>query len=486
MRPIAALSVFLLAFKLQPCLAQSAPEPMKLGSIAIQGSVRTRIEGWQWFEGQGNSDYAFSGSFLRLMFSHQSERLDWQLEFEAPILLGLPRDAVAPGPQGQLGLGATYFVANHASQNAATVFPMQGFVRFKQLFHNQANSLRIGRFQFADGGEATPKDATLAFIKASRINQRLVGVFAFTHIQRGFYGVHYQHDTPRLNWTVLGAFPTRGVFQVDGWGLMKTAFTYASVTRQLPSATTSAEWRLFGIYYDDWRVVLKSDSRPAPARQADRGPIRIGTVGGHFLHSAQTELGTTDLVLWGALQLGRWGTLDQRAAAADFEAGLQPPILRPVKPWIRLGYTYGSGDRDPKDGTNGTFFQLLPTPRQFALFPFSNMMNNEDLFGMVIVRPWKPLTLKHESHWLRLASQNDLWYAGGGAFQPWTFGFSGKPSNGSRGLANVYDINVDYVFNARTSVTAYWAYAVGHSVIAHLYPDRKNGSLGFVEFNLKF
>jgi hypothetical protein len=483
---MAGFSILVLVFGNQLCRAQSGPEPLKLGSVTVQGSVRSRVEGWRWFEGQSNSDYAFSGSFLRLMLSHPSDRFDWQLELEAPILLGLPSDALGPGAQGQLGLGATYYVANRQSQNAAMVFPMQGFVRFKKLFGGDSNSLRVGRFQFADGGEATPKDPTLAAIKASRVNQRLIGTFTFTHVQRGFYGAQYQHDTPKLNWTVVGALPTRGVFQVDGWGLMKTAFAYASVTRQLPGAKTSAEWRLFGIYYDDWRNVLKVDSRPAAARQADMNPIRMGTIGGHFLHSAQTRLGTTDLVLWTALQIGRWGDLDQRAAAFDVEAGLQPPILKPLKPWIRFGYTYGSGDGDPKDGTHGTFFQLLPTPRQFALFPFYNMMNNEDLFGIVILRPWKPLTLKHESHWLRLASKNDLWYLGGGAFQPWTFGFPGRPSNGSRGLANVYDINVDYAFNTKTSLTAYWAYAVGHSVIANIYPGNKNGSLGFLELNIKF
>jgi hypothetical protein len=363
---------------------------------------------------------------------------------------------------------STYYVANHANRNAALVFPMQSFVRLKKLFNSSANSLRIGRFQFADGGEATPKDSTLAFLKAARINQRLIGAFAYTHVQRGFYGAQYQHDTPKLNWTLMGAFPTRGAFQVDGWGLMKTAFAYASVTRQLPGTKMSAEWRLFGIYYDDWRDVLKVDNRPAAQRQVDANAIRMGTIGGHFLHSAQTQFGTTDLVFWTALQFGRWGALAHRAAAFDVEAGLQPPILKPVKPWLRFGYAYGSGDGDAKDGTHGTFFQVLPTPRQFALFPFYNMMNNEDIFGIFIARPWKPLTLKHESHWLRLASKDDLLYLGGGAFQPWTFGFPGRPSNGSRGLANVYDINADYALNAMTSLTAYWAYAVGRSVIANI------------------
>src|SRR6266849_3378067 len=233
---------------------------------------------------------------------------------------------------------------------------------------------------------------------------------------------------------------------------MKTAFAYASVTRQLPGAKTSAEWRLFGIYYDDWRNVLKVDSRPAAARQTDMNPIRMGTIGGHFLHSARTRLGTTDLVLWTALQFGRWGALDQRAAAFDVEAGLQPPILRPLKPWIRVGYTYGSGDGNPKDGINGTFFQVLPTPRQYALYPFFNMMNNVDRFGMLTVRPWKSLSLRHEFHALRLASRSDLWYLGGGAFQPWSFGFPGRPANNHTGLANVYDISADYAFNANVSM----------------------------------
>jgi hypothetical protein len=114
------------------------------------------------------------------------------------------------------------------------------------------------------------------------------------------------------------------------------------------------------------------------------------------------------------------------------------------------------------------------------------MMNNEDLFGILIVRPTNALTLRSEFHDLRLASRNDLWYLGGGAFQPWTFGYQGRPSNGGKGLANLYDISADYAFNPTTSMTVYWGYAQGHSVIAAIYPNNKNGALGFIEFNFKF
>jgi hypothetical protein len=33
-------------------------------------------------------------------------------ELEQPSLIGLPSDAIAPAPQGQLGFGATYRAAN--------------------------------------------------------------------------------------------------------------------------------------------------------------------------------------------------------------------------------------------------------------------------------------------------------------------------------------------------------------------------------------
>ena len=98
----------------------------------------------------------------------------------------------------------------------------------------------------------------------------------------------------------------------------------------------------------------------------------------------------------------------------------------------------------------------------------------------------RSLILRSEFHDLRLASRNDLWYLGGGAFQPWTFGYQGRPSNGGKGLANLYEVSADYAFNPNTSVTVYWGYAQGHSVIAAIYPNDKNGALGFIEFNFKF
>src|SRR5215813_5596608 len=96
----------------------SAPQPIKIGGITISGNLRTRVEDWSFFQGDGaDNAYAYSGNLLRVSLSQSRETLDWQLEFAAPFLFGLPDHAVAAGTPGQLGFGASYYVANNKSPN---------------------------------------------------------------------------------------------------------------------------------------------------------------------------------------------------------------------------------------------------------------------------------------------------------------------------------------------------------------------------------
>ena len=52
---------------------------------------------------------------------------------------------------------------------------------------------------------------------------------------------------------------------------------------------------------------------------------------------------------------------------------------------------------------------------------------------MLLLRPHNATTVRAEVHGLRLANGSDLWYLGGGAFQPWTFGYIGRAIAGNRG-----------------------------------------------------
>jgi hypothetical protein len=462
--------------------AAPAPQNASAGRITVQGSFRSRLEIWDWFQpNSGDNQYAFSGNILRVSIGQQRPAFDWQIELAAPFLLGLPDDAVAAGVPGQLGLGGTYYVANNRNRNTGMVFPKQAFIRFRHAAH----SLRLGRFEFSDAAEILPKDPSLAWVKRERVAQRLIGPFAWSHTGRSFDGAHYAWTRGQTNFTFMGALATRGAFQTDGWGNLKTAIAYASLNRLQQHGGAHGDYRILGAWFHDWRRVLKTDNRPLAARQRDFANIRIGSFGGHALHTFGSSAGTFDTMLWGLGQFGRWGVLDHAAGAYAIEAGWQPRLPK-LRPWVRAGWSHASGDGDPLDGDHNTFFQLLPTPRPFARFPFFDMLNNEDVFGMLVLRPHGKVTVRTEVHGLRLTERNDLWYLGGGPFQPWTFGYVGRTSNGGRGLATLYDISTEYNPHARATITGYFGHARGHSVIRSIYPRDKDGSFGYLELLVRF
>lgn len=458
----------------------------KLGPIAISGSIRTRTEMWDWFGDNPESSYAYSGNIARMSFSQSFKKWDWQIEAAMPILAALPASSATPAPQGLLGLGANYYTANKNSQYAAMVFAKQANVRFKGLFGNAGASLKLGRFEFNDATEITPNDAALAAVKASRISQRLIGTFGWTHVGRSFDGFHFANNGRKVNFTLVGSFPTRGVFQVDGWGFLRVGTVYASLNGQHNGKRHAGDWRVLANYYQDFRRVLKTDNRPAAVRQGDLNNIRIWSFGGHYLHATQTASGPLDFMAWGVGQTGDWGRIGHRGYAAAFEGGWQPKVLPRLKPWIRGGWFKGSGDNNPSDQTHNTFFQLLPTPRPFARFPFFDLINNEDILGMVTWRPHKLWTIKNEFHALRLSERGDLWFLGGGAFQPWSFGYIGRPSGGGKGLANLYDVSVDWQATKNTVITGYYGHTTAHSVIRNIYPKSPNGHFGYLEVSYKF
>lgn len=457
------------------------------GDVTLTGSLRTRSYSWDWFGDNGNGSYTYPASLLRLGLMASKKPYEWQVEFAAPVLLNLPTSAVMGAPQGQLGLGASYFAANSNSTNAGYVFLKQGFVRFKGIGGIAGQSLKIGRMEFNDGTEVVPTHATLAALKRDRISQRLLGNFGFSDVGRSLDGALYSITRGKLNLTALAARPTQGVFDVSGWPELNINVFYGALTGQVGGEHHAGEWRVFVLAYDDYRHgALKTDNRSAAARAADTGSIALGTYGGHYLQVASTRAGPVDLLFWGAGQTGSWGALAQRARAFAAEVGWQPTGLEALKPWIRAGYEYGSGDGNPADQTHGTFFQVMPTPRVYARLPFFNMMNNRDAFGALVLRPSKRLTVRTDLHALALANAADLWYSGGGPFQPATFGYTGRPSSSQSNLATLSDISGDYNVNPNVAVGAYYGYASSKAVTSVVYSSGAGARLGYFELLLRF
>jgi len=472
--------ILLIAVLLASGIAQET-KTQKKSVVDVTASWRGRGEFYNWFDQDPaeRGNYAFGASTLRLGVGQKRAKWDWLAEVEQPSLFNLPTDATLAAPQGALGLGANYYSAN-TDHNSAFMFLKQAYVRLK--FGKEMPALRLGRFEFIDGGEVVPKDATLASLKKERIAHRLIGNFAFSHVGRSFDGADLAWTRGKNNLTFFEGRATQGVFQVNGMPDLDVNVQYAAYTRQMGKDRIPAELRAFAVGYEDTRSTLKVDNRTAVARTADRANVLIGTYGMHYLQAVKTRGGDFDLLFWGALQNGSWGSLAQHAKAFATEIGYQPKNVA-WKPWARAGYFRSSGDANANDSEHGTFFQILPTPRIYARFPFYNGMNSQDEFAQVQVQPTEKLTFVTSAHWLQLANSRDLWYSGGGAYDDKTFGYAGRTSNGRSGLANVFDLSATYKLNKQWTATGYVSYANGGPVIDRIYGTRSNAAFGYVELS---
>ncbi len=476
---------------------QGDPPPLiKKGSVEFTGSLRTRYENWGWFDVPGrDSQQDFVGTLFRFALKgkhslNDTHSIEWAAEAAFPSLIGLPRNAVAPAPQGALGLGGTY--AAGSGDERASIFLKQAYLRWGIKGQKFNTGIKIGRFEFSEGAELPATDPTIGALKRTRIQERLIGPFGFTHVGRSFDGGQLSFGTSTTNVTVLAARPTEGVFQLDGMRQIPgVSVVYASFNKALHAHKVNdktqhqGEARVFGLYYRDTRSVLKTDNRSITAREADRqNDINVTTIGGHYVRDFKLGKGKADVLVWGAGQFGSWGNLDQRAGSIVAEVGYQPEMK--WNPWIRAGFTHSTGDDDPTDNEHGTFFQVLPTPRIYARTPFFNMMNNQDIFAEVIVRPTKKLNIRSDFHSLALSSRKDLWYIGGGAFQKQTFGYVGRPSSNYRSLGALLDVSVDYQVSSRVGLSFYYGQMFGGRVVSSIYPSGQNGHFGYAELSFRF
>jgi len=466
------------------------PSPVKLGKFIVTGSLRLRAENWNWFTPTNpafDNKYTFGAGILRLGIGQKTAKIEWLAEMQTSFVVNLPESSIAPAPAGQLGLGASYFAAN--GRRDASIFLKQAYVNFKQL--TKKASLKVGRFEFNDSLEVVPKNATLAALKRDRISQRLIGAFGFSHVGRSFDAVQFGYNFDKeTNLTWFSARPTEGVFQLRSINELDVDLHYGSLTRSFKTKQSENDFRAFFIYYHDGRNVLKSDNRTTAARQADiSNNIRLNTVGAHWLSAVKAGRGTVDLLVWGLGQFGSWGNQKQAANAFAVEAGYQfggSRFADKYKPWARLGFNRSSGDKDPGDGTHGTFFQLLPTPRIYARTPFYNLMNLEDAFAEFLGKPHPKLALRADVHYLQLTSRRDAWYSGGGAFQDQTFGYTARPGFGNKKLGWLTDVSLDYTVSPHWTATFYIARNSGGSVQRAVYPAGNKLVFGYAELSAKF
>lgn len=473
--------------------AQGIMTPRVTGPESVQnrfhyfGSFKARVEDHNYFaSAQADGAYAFGGASLRGGIRRETSRDDVLLEFALPALFNPPTRATAPNPQGALGQGANYFASNGG--HIAALFPKQLYTRLKQL-GSPANSLCLGRFEFVDGGEARPSDASLAYLKANRIANRLISPNPFSYIGRSFDGLEFSSQTPDHVLAGFGAVPTRGGYDLNGSDDLpdvKIAYLAATLPRASADKRHASDSRLFGAFYEDSRGtnVVKTDIRPQALRQKDGGTIDIYTIGGHDARLFPVGKGRMDTLFWMAAQGGKWGAQSHGAFAADVELGYQPRDAR-LYSWFRAGYYYGSGDGNAADKQHGTFFPILPSGRAYARFPFFATSNLQDAFAELILWPTTRVLVRSDIRKLALADNHDLYYTGSGAYNNSNFGYTERTSTNSHDLATLYDTSVDYQITPTTLLIFYGAYAKGGSVLSSLYKS-SNPTYGYIELQQRF
>lgn len=451
----------------------SSPRAQEPAKVTATVSNITRVESWSFFDPYpatspdqlvGDPDYTFVGDRAELGVRVDGSRFDLSGAFNYVRLENLPTNAIGPGG---FGSGAFYFAATGLS------YSYQLYLSDLTLRVSSAGdraSLTLGRMPFTSGGERASGNAALETLKRERLHARLVGNFEWSYYQRRFDGGRV--DVKRPGWQATAALfvPTQGGFEEStNLSMPKVQVAHASYARE----TSRSEWTAFGTLYRDRRdgaaVVdnTQSDDRPVD--------VTVAAFGGSHARVAPTGRGELDTVLWAAVETGDWYGQPHRAASVAAEVGHRWAGVA-GRPWLRAGYLWASGDHDPADDRHGTFFQMLPSSRKYALSSTYAQMNLTDAFVQAWFEP-RGIKTRIEVHAVGLASAQDLWYQGSGATASTGryFGFSGRGAGGHSSLGTVLEGAIDVPLKKYWSVNAYAGTIWGGDVVTHNFSGTRLG-----------
>jgi len=453
------------------------------GTLQVKVYERLRGEFFDWFDPGGTVDPSqeFFAHKFQLGLAGTWEHVDAFVQYQQAVLVGIPDDGI--GPPG------VYF-ANTARSDQVSNILRQGWGRVRFGLHDWRMAVKFGRFLYSDGAETVPSNATMAWVKAKRISQRMIGPFDYTHVGRSFDGAVISATHGPLNVTGFGFLPMSGGFEVDGGRAIDDirlggiSVTHASLF-DLPDLEGRLFWNIVSDNRPAGQGITVLDNRAAAVRAADTRDLEISTFGGHVLHARPLGPGTVDLMAWTGAQFGDWQSQDHMAWAYAFEAGYQLPDLW-AKPWLRVGYWRSSGDDDPTDGDHQTFYQILPTARLYARTPFFNLMNNADLFAQLMLKPIAGLGMRIDYHQLRATEGRDIAYFGGGATKGDFFGFGGVPAAGDRELGHLLDASASYQVLSFVTASVYYGHTFGGSIIRNAAAGDDDIDYGYVELVIAF
>lgn len=332
--------------------------------LRLGGEYRSRLEGLSG--GAFRSDNADAYLLGRLRINIRLEPARWmRVVFQGQDARVYRNSRFAKAPPYQNGLDLR-----------------QGYVELGDA-ETRAVSVRAGRQELAFG------------------EQRLAGPSNWSNTARTFDALRLTLRRGRYR---LDAFAAAVVVAKDGEFDRPVAGSnlhglYGAIEKPVPNAVLEP--------YVFWRL--------APRLTGETG--RIGgldfkTVGARWAGKLPAAF---DYSVEMAGQAGRLAGDRVRAWAGHWLVGRGFAAAR-YRPRLYAEYNYASGDRDPRDGTRGTFDSLYPTSHdKWGMADQVGWRNIHDLRGGVEAKPRPKWTLAVTYHSWWLASARDGLYNAGGA-----------------------------------------------------------------------
>ena len=368
---------------------------------------------------------------------------------------------------GAFAAGPTYFAANDRETDIGVI----GLAELYGAYEHESLKLVLGRQPYADGMEVPTGIAHLDGVKRRRLSDRLVGTFEWPNTARRFDGVSFGYGPGSTHAAAFGFRPLTGAFDSseDALDQLDGVTVYgATVTGKHGKWIPGTEVRIFTVQYEDGR-------RIAP-------DLSINTSGVSLLAGNAAS----DLLLWGALQTGDWGSVDQDAWAFLFDIGRRFDNL-PGKPSFHLAWEQSSGDPRPGSGDHETFFNVLPTNHKFYgsmdYLAFQNLRDAylESLFGI-----GPKVKVRAMFHDFALTEPGDVWYGGSGAFEEESFGYAGRAASyPSKDLARELDVEVTWPLQSGFELAFGGGRWWGGEAAEVFFPTEDDGSWLYLQLGWK-
>lgn len=412
-------------------------------------NVRLRNEYWNTFERQGTDTERSYNFFLiraRAFADFKWQKFRIHLLTQGVKAFDLPRN-------GAFGPGPLYF---NASDRKTSPGNFQFVEAFFQYDDPEGFYFTGGRIPIREGAEVLYKDnPKLNWVIKKRLSERLIGTWDWTNIGRRFDGASLGYHNTTFDFNAFGSWVTFGGFDFDDgyWkDLDNVVVAGGSFTLKEGILLSNTQFKFFNYYYFDNRNV---------AVDFAGDDLKINTIGVNMVGAYPAGPGEIDLLLWGAFQFGSFGDLDQKAGAFIGEVGYQLTEV-PWKPWLRAGIAYASGDGDPNDSNNGTFFNMVPTNHKFYGYVDANAFSNlVDTYLQLFLSPHKRVNLAVDGHLFWLASDEEVWIGGSGPFNDALFGYAFR--NPAEGNNIEQDLGGEIDIGANIAALDFLSFQVGYS-----------------------